>query len=174
MSHFESLNQEIQEHLKQLAKSSKLPDSEETLESLAGAWIEKKTLFEDKARESKLAELAFFGKEEGRGALILTYSGSLLTLGPLIDGTRRCEYNSIGIRTDVPPTAVEDSSVLATDIEVDEVVAFEKGPIKSSSQIYAIAVAQEALDPKEEEAMLTQLGQDLTEDFVEVNKTILN
>lgn len=42
MNNFESLNPEIQEHLKQLAKSSGLSAAEDGFERLAAAWLEKK------------------------------------------------------------------------------------------------------------------------------------
>lgn len=174
MNNFESLNPEIQVHLKQLAKASGLSATEDGYERLAAAWLEKKALFEKSAQENKLSELAFFASQEQKGALVLTYSGSLLKIGPLINGTRCCEYSSIGLRSDVPPSAKEDASQLASDIEVDDIVQFSKGPIKSSSQVYTIAVASEELEPEEEEALLTQLGQNLVEDFVEVNKTVLS
>jgi hypothetical protein len=174
MNNFESLNPEIQVHLKQLAKASGLSAAEDGYERLAAAWLEKKALFEKSAQENKLAEQAFFASQEQKGALVLTYSGSLLKIGPLINGTRCCEYSSIGLRSDVPPSAIEDASQLAADIEVDDIVQFSTGPIKSSSQVYTMAVASEELEPEEEEALLTQLGQNLVEDFVEVNKTVLN
>jgi hypothetical protein len=174
MNNFESLNPEIQVHLKQLAKASGLSTADDGYEKLAAAWLEKKALFEKSAQENKLSELAFFASQEKKGALVLTYSGSLLKIGPLINGTRCCEYSSIGLRSDVPPSAIEDASQLAKDIEVDDIVQFRTGPIKSSSQVYTLAVASEELEPEEEEALLTQLGQNLVEDFVEVNKTVLS
>lgn len=172
MSAFDTLNPEIQEHLKLIGKDSGLGDAD-GLERLAAAWIEKRQLFEGLVEENRLTELAFFGRLEPRGALALTYSSSILTIGPVIDGVRRCEYSSIGLRTDVPPSAVEDESELAGDLEVDEIARFSKGPIKSSSQLFTIAVAREDLAPKDEEELLTKLGHTLAEGFAELNKTVL-
>lgn len=173
MSSFESLSREIQDHLKQITKTSGLPMNEETLERMAAAWLEKKQVFETALADNRLAEVSFFGRAEERGALALTWSGSIINIGPIVEGARRCEYTSIGIRSDVPPAAVEEASELAADLETDEPVQFAKGPIKASSPVYAIAVSREEMEPGEEEALLTQVSQDLAEDFAEVNKTVM-
>ncbi|MBP7264581.1 MAG: hypothetical protein KBB32_10410 [Spirochaetia bacterium] len=173
MESFNTLSPEIQAHLKQIAKTSGLPLNDDSYERMAAAWLEKKNLFEKAVEDNKLVEVSFFGRAEERGALALTYSGSILNVGPLSDGARHCEYTSIGLRADVPPAASDDASELSADLEVDEPAAFAKGPIKTSSPIYKIAVAQDELQPEEEEALLTQVSQDLAEDFVEVNKTVI-
>jgi hypothetical protein len=173
MKTYKSLAPEIQQHLKQIAKTSGLEMTEDSLERMAAAWLEKKAIFEKTLADNKLVEVAFYGQSEARGALALTWSGSIINIGPLVDGIRHCEYTSIGLRADVPPAATEDASVLSADLEVDEPVQFTKGPIKSSSPVFKIAVASEALEPEEEEAMLTQVSQDLAEDFATVNKTVI-
>jgi hypothetical protein len=173
MSTFDSLEPIIQDHIRQISKTSGLPSNPETLELMADAWIEKKNCFEEALGGNNMEEVSFFGRAEMKGALILTYSGSLINLGPQVDGIRRCEYTSLGLRTDVPASALEEASVLAADIEADEPAQFEKGPIKTSSPVFKIAVAKEKMPAEEEEALLTQVTQDLAEDFVEVNKTVI-
>ena len=120
MNTFNSLTPEIQQHLKQIAKTSGMPMTDESWELMATAWLEKKTIFETTLSDNKLVEVAFFGQAEARGALALTWSGSIINIGPLVDGARHCEYTSIGLRADVPPAATEDASVLSSDLEVDE------------------------------------------------------
>ncbi|HRR01611.1 MAG TPA: hypothetical protein P5286_01820 [Treponemataceae bacterium] len=173
METFNTLSEMIRNHIKQIAKTSGLPEGDETLEALAAAWVEKKQCFEDGVSENNLDEVDFFAKDTDKGALALTYSGSLITIGPLVDGARHAEYTSIGLRTDVPGSAVEENAILSSDIEKDSVVMFEKGPIQQSSPIFKIAVSNEDLEAEEEEALLTQVTQDITEEFVEVNKTII-
>lgn len=173
METFNTLSELIQNHIKQIAKTSGLPEGDETLEALASAWVEKKQCFEDGVSENNLEEVDFYSKDTEKGALALTYSGSLITIGPLVDGTRHAEYTSVGLRTDVPGSATEENAILASDIEKDAVVIFEKGPIQQSSPIFKVAISSEDLDSDEEEALLTQVTQDITEEFVEVNKTII-
>lgn len=173
MDTFNSLSPEIQQHLKQIAKTSGLPQNEESYEQLAVAWKDKEAIFEKTLADNKLLDMAFHGRAEPRGALVLTWSGSIINIGPLVDGNRRCEYTSIGLRADVPPAATDEASELSADLEVDEPVQFLRGPIKTSSPVYKIAIASEALEPEVEEAMLTQVSQDLAEDFATVNKTAI-
>lgn len=173
MSVFESLSTEIQDHLKQIATSSGLPLDDESYERMASAWLEKKAAFETTLKEKNLVEVTFFSKEEDRGVLALTWSGSIINIGPLVDGKRKSEYTSIGLRADVPPSASDDASELSVDIELDQPMGFVKGPIKTSSPIYKIAVTCDELPPEEEEALLTRVTQDLAEDFVEINKTLI-
>lgn len=173
MDTFKSLAQVIQNHIKLIAKTSGMPITDETYEQIATVWLEKKACFEDALAENNLEEVQFYSKDEGKGALVLTYSGSLINIGPLTDGTRRSEYTSIGLRTDVPNSAIEDASKLSTDIETDAVAIFSKGPIQQSSPVFKIAVSTEKLDADEEEELLTRISQEITEEFVEVNKTII-
>ena len=114
-----------------------------------------------------------FDSEDDRGALLMTYSGSLLSVGPRGDNGRFVEYRSIGIRKDVPETAETDDTDLVNDIEIDESVMFTNGPIKKSSPIFKIAVPPEELEPEEQLELLSDVTQMITEDFVEVNKTII-
>jgi len=173
MEIFNSLSTVIQNHVKQIAKTSGLPVNDETYETIASAWVEKKQCFEDGISDNNLEEVQFFSKDEARGAVVLTYSGSLINIGPLVNGKRRAEYTSIGLRTDVPASALEENSVLGGDVETDTVTVFSKGPIQQSSPVFKIAVSAEAMEADDEEALLTQVTQDITEEFVEVNKTII-
>lgn len=170
---FNSLDGFIQDHVKQLLKPSGLPDGDESLEALAEAWLEKKEAFESSIQENGMEEVDFFAATEEQGSLLMTYSGSLLNIGPLVDGLRHCEYASIGLRADVPQTAVEENSSLEADFETDAVAAFKKGPVRKTSPILKIARFKKKLPPQLEESRLSEVTQIITEEFVEVNKTII-
>ena len=170
---FDSLDSFIQDHVKQLLKTSGLPDTDESLDSLASSWLEKKTAFEDEVSSQGMEELDAFSADDDQGALVMTYSGSLLNIGPLVDGARRCEYSSIGLRKDVPQTAVEDNSELEGDFESDAVAAFKKGPVRKTSPILKIARFKKKMAPELEESKLSEVTQILADGFVEVNKTVI-
>ena len=51
-------------------------------------------------------------------------------------------------------------------------MSFTKGPIKSSSPVYKIAVTMEDMDLEEQERQITKATQILTKQFVEVNKEL--
>ena len=102
-----------------------------------------------------------------------TYSGSLVSVGPLIDGARSVEYTSIDLRGDVPKSASSDDGVLGADINIDNSVEFSKGPIKSSSPVFKIAVFKEEMEAEEEQEQINKATVILTDDFAKINKTII-
>lgn len=163
----------IQEHIKVLAKTSHKPDDEEFIEAIAKGWLEKMNSFEAETALFQMEQMDILENDNPNGALLMTYSGSLLNIGPLIDGTRKVEYSSIGLRQDVPDKASKDDSVIDGDIRVDDAVVFSKGPIKKSSPIFKIAILKEELPAEEQEEKLAEATQVLTDNFVEVNKTII-
>lgn len=171
--YMDQIPEQVRDHIKSITATSGLPDNEESSERIAQAWLEKRDAFDTRMSEFQMDQWDEFAKEEERGALVMTYSGSLLTLGPLVEGERQAEYTSIGLREDVPDSASDPASVLADDIRVDEPVAFQKGPIQKSSAVFKIAVLKEQLEPEEEAERLSDATQILSEDFVEVNKTIV-
>jgi hypothetical protein len=163
---------EVQDHIRQITKSSGLPDNEDSVEMIAKGWLEKKELFEDQLTELNMAEVQELDQDDEQGCLAMTYSGSLLNIGPVIGEGRRVEYASIGLRQDVPETASKDDSQLAGDVQVGEPVSFSTGPIQSSSPIFKIAVTTGDLEPEEQEEQITKATMILAEGFVEVNKDL--
>lgn len=163
----------LRDHIVKIAATAGIEEEGDSTELIAQAWLEKKDAFEKRIAESGMEEIDEFGVEEERGALVLTYSGSLLTIGPLIVGKRAVEYTSIGLRKDVPESALSDRSALAADLRVDETASFTGGPIAKSSAVFKIAVSAQPLEAEEERDLLSEVTQLLTEDFVEVNKTVI-
>lgn len=162
----------VQNHIKQIAKDAK-GDDPEMVEKFAEGWLEKKKVFEEKVSEMAMEEVESLPKDSEDGALALTYSGSLVTIGPLVDGARNCSYASIGFRTNIPDAAENDKSVLAKDAKVDGVIEFDPGPVKSTSQIFKIAILKGDLNAEEQAENLDQATTVIQEEFVEVNKTIM-
>ena len=77
---------EIQSHLRQITKTSGLPDTEDSVELIAQGWLEKKELFEKQVGEMQMEDVELLERQEERGCLAMTYSGSLLNIGPLRGG----------------------------------------------------------------------------------------
>ncbi len=172
--HTDAVLPAIREHLKKLAKTAGLEDNEESLELLAGSWLEKQSAFHEQTKQNEMEETDLLELESGRGALILTYSGSLLTIGPQTEEGRLVEYASIGLRQDVPEFIRTQQSVIKANVMKDSPVEFEEGPIKISSPVFAIALASEELDEEAETELLGQVTLMIAEDFVEVNKTLID
>lgn len=96
---------EIQGHIRQITKSSGLPDTDDSLEMIAQGWLEKKERFERHISRMALEEVDVLEKSDARGCLAMTYSGSLINIGPQRDQGRNVQYVSIGLRQDVPESA---------------------------------------------------------------------
>jgi hypothetical protein len=171
--YFDQIPDDLKRHVKESTRTSGLPDTEESLEKISEAWLEKKRVFEEKTANLRLEEVRSLGAAEERGALALTYSGSLVTIGPLVEGARKVAYVSIGLRSDVPEAAEKEGSVLNRDVNIDEPVEFKVGPVKNTSPILKIAAPQEGLSVEEQEEKITEATQVIQEEFVEVNKTII-
>ena len=175
MSEFlDQIPEDIQDHIKDITKTSGLPDNDESIEMIAQAWLEKKNVFEEKIEEMNMEELDSFDKEDERGAIVLTYSGSIVNVGPMVDDVRNVEYTSIGIRSDVPDSANNDKSKLGGDINIDETIEFEVGPVKSTSQIFKIAVCKGDLSADEQEEKLKETTVILSDEFAKINSTIIS
>ena len=175
--YYSNVSEKVQNHLKQLAGSVKLLDGEQdALEVLAKAWLEKEELFGEQLEKNEMEPVDSISADEERGALIMTYSGSLLSIGPNAkDGSgRRVEYNSVGFRTDVPEKLEQDDAALSNDTAIDQPVEFKNGPLKKSSPVYKIALVKESLNEEEAEQLLSDMTQMLSDEFVEINKTIIS
>src|SRR5512136_1013517 len=98
----QKLPEGIRAHLGGLVHGSGLPDTEESLEALARVWLEKKRMFEEQIQALQMQEAGRLAASDPRGALLLSASASLITVGPLDETGRRVEYASIKLRTDVP------------------------------------------------------------------------
>jgi len=171
---FDQIPDNIQDHIKDISKSSGLPDNEESTELIAKAWIDKKIIFEEKIDEMNMEELVSFEKEDTRGVIALTYSGSLINVGPMVENTRNVEYTSIGIRSDVPDSAVKNNSILLSDINIDEAAEFEVGPVKSTSPIFKIAVCKGEISVEEQEETLKKTTVVLSDEFAKINNTLIS
>jgi len=170
---FEKIPDYIKDHIKEITKRSGMSDNEESLEKISEGWLEKEKIFEQEISNMKMIEINSFEKENPKGALILTYSGSLINLGPLVDNVRKVSYASIGLRQDVPELATNDLSVLDSNIDIDDIIEFKVGPVKRTSAVYKISVCEEELSAKEQEKNITKAATVIIDDFVEVNKTIV-
>src|SRR5271169_1346201 len=170
--HLDLIPVEIQSHIRQITKTSGLPDTEESVDMIAQGWLEKKERFEKLLARMNMEEVDLLEKTDPRGCLAMTYSGSLINIGPLREAGRTVQYASIGLRQDVPEIATQPASELGAEVVEGTPVTFTKGPIKSSSPVFKIAVTSEDMDLEEQEKQITKATQILTKQFVDVNKEL--
>ncbi len=172
-TNFDSLNEKIQEHLKMIIKSTDLEQNDKSLEMLAEAWIEKENSFSNQIEKLEMEETDIIDIDDESGFMVLTYSGSLVGSGPVIDGKRTVLYVSVGIRSDVPEKAEKEGSVLASIIKEGEPVEFKVGPIKQSSPAYRIAKITSKIAFEDQTEQISEATLIVAEEFADVNKTII-
>jgi len=171
--YFELLPDKIKRQAEELTKSSGLPETEDSLEKISKSWIDKKTMFEEQIKSLHMEEVETFRKDRKGGALMLTFSGSLVSLGTLLEGKRQAEYASIELRRDVPDFLRKTDSELTQDVKINEGVEFEAGPIKKSSPLLKIAVCPEDVSIEEQEQRIREATIFLTNGFVKINRTVI-
>jgi len=172
--YLERLPERVREHVRLLVEPAGLQGVENAEEVLAQGWLEKDEAFKHHTTARGMIGVDSFDRHETGGALIMTYSGSIVSIGPAEGDDRDVAYASIGARRDVPQMSVKQESRLAADVTIDAVVQFDEGPVKQTSPVFAIAVFQKALPPARENAALVEVTQVLTEKFVDINKKTLH
>jgi nucleoid DNA-binding protein len=172
MDEIRDLPAAVQTHLKKITSMSGLPDTEESFRKMAVVWMEKRRLFQEQIRALDMMEVESFSSDDPRGALLLSYSGSLISLGTLSGAGRRVEYASISLRADVPDLVVMEGTRLAADVKVDSEAEFSSGKIRSTSSLLKIAVCPVEVNPEEQEKRIREATIYLTNGFVKINRTL--
>ena len=164
----------IQKHLHSVIKTFGLEPDEETMGRLVNGWLEKEEAFKEQMFNLGMEELGSFESGDERGILALTYSGSLISIGPMIEGDRKVDYTSIGFRQDVPETLTKEGGSLAENVMLDKGIVFNGGPIKQTSPIYKIVACPDSLSLEEQEDIIEQATTMIIDSFADINQdTIL-
>jgi nucleoid DNA-binding protein len=162
----------IRKHLEEILKNTELPQNDESRESIADTWLRKMNAFMAQASSLNFHEADSFPADGINAALFITYSGSLISVGPDRDGRRWAEYASIKQRKDVPDTLVSKETALADDIARDGYIEFTNGPVMKTSPVYRIAVCSDDIHPDEAERRVREATIYLTNAFVKINRTL--
>ena len=149
-----------------------LPDTDDSTEMIAQGWLEKRRAFEKDhlAHEPRGGRLP--RETDDRGCLAMTWSGSLLNIGRLRDGTGWPSTPASGCARTFPRPPPKPASRLGADVRVGAPVSFTVGPIASSSPILKIAVTGEEMDLEEQERLITKATEVLTREFVKTNEDL--
>ena len=167
---YAALPAEIRTHLRSLMKDTDMPDSEESFKRLASAWVEKEKLFSGQTRALDMELSEFISADDTRGMLLLTNSGSLMSLWPDQGGTRFMEYASIALRTDVPDIVKGGEITIESPIEKGKSLGMGGGPIQQTSPLYRISVCSADIDVGEQEKRIREATIFLTNGFTKINK----
>ncbi len=166
----EAIPQEIRSHLRKLVESLEMADGEEGFQRLAGAWLEKEKLFSAQTANLDMQPMGKVPDGDERGMLLLTNSGSLLSLWPAKNGARAMEYASIALRSDVPDILKGDKIRIEGGVERGRPVEVSGGPLKKTSPIYLIALCSADLSIDEQEKRVREATIFLTNGFTRINR----
>jgi len=166
------ISKPIRAHLEALVRSSGLPDTEETFQRMSAAWLSKKGMFEGQARALDMEELTTLPGGDARGVLLLTWSGSLVSLEPPGNAGRHGEYASIEMRTDVPHLVLMEGVDFPQGLALDREAEFSAGPVRKTSALLKIAACRPDLPAEEQARRIREATIYLTNGFVKINRTV--
>jgi hypothetical protein len=167
------LPEKIKRQIINITKFSSLPDCEKSIITITKLWLKKEEVFLKELKKFKMIETDLIEMTDTNGAIILTYSGSILKISPEIENARRIEYTSIGLRKDVPENLVVDDVKLAYDIILDEPVEFANSKIRSTSPTYKIGVCNKTATFKDQFESLDTITNLIYKNFVDLNREYL-
>ncbi|MBN2655534.1 MAG: HU family DNA-binding protein [Spirochaetales bacterium] len=155
---------DVEQHLKSLVTENI------TLDMMKDLWIKKDRLFSDQIALLAMDEVDQLDMSEERGILLLTYSGSLISLG--CGAKRTMEYASIKLRSDVPHIIKSDNVSLSSPLKKGAAATFEGGQVQNTSSIYKIVVCREGVSGEEQEKRIREATVFITSSFVHLNRDL--
>lgn len=168
---FPTLPAEIQAQINALLDQGSMEKTDEAREHYAEIWQNKYELFASQIHTIGMDFVETLSPEDTRGAILLTYSGSLISLGPMRDSSRWFEYASIKFRSDVPDYVQGSGVQVVGNITCDAVAEFKGSPLKKSSSVYRIAVCPEGTTESDQEQRIREATIYLTNGFIKINRT---
>ncbi|TFG84656.1 MAG: HU family DNA-binding protein [Spirochaetales bacterium] len=168
----EGLPPQIRLQLDALLSDAGKAGDEQARERLAAIWLEKYRLFSAQTAALGMESIDLMEPDDARAAIFLTYSGSLISLGPRRGRDRWLEYASIKLRADVPQLVRGDKVNLLAAAKVDVVASFDGSPLKRSSSLYRIAICPAGISPDEQERRVREATVYLTNGFIKLNRTL--
>jgi hypothetical protein len=157
--------------LKGILKESALPQNENSLKRIIESWLIKRAMFNKIIEHGNFRPVKKYYKDNKNACIAITLSGSILAIGPIIQGFRKITYISLNMRTDVPNVINTENSVISEDIEVDKILNFTQGPIKKTSEIVDIGVAQDEDDPEKQVKKIIEINKLLLDNFIQINQS---
>ncbi len=168
----EQLTEAVETHLRSVTESSGLPPEEGSYRMIKENWLKKRDLFRGQIRSLHMEEKDSFPAESSGALLLLTWSGSLISLGAETEKGRAYEYASIKLRSDVPDIVKTEGVGIVKDIRTGEPAEFTNCPVKQSSNVLIIAACNPETGLKEQDAIVREATIFLTNGFLKLNKTL--
>jgi len=171
-SSFKKLDTSIQNHLERILETLNSEGKTADRELLASHWLEKERIFNREISSIGLKEVNKVNNIS-EGFLALTFSGSLLALGPLRNGKRSAVYVSIGLRSDVPERSETDNAVINGPVIKGSEIFFNKGPVVKTSPVHKLAVFKKNTNVSDKQKLLENTTETITRELQTLNETML-
>jgi nucleoid DNA-binding protein len=167
-----AIPKQVEDHLARIFKNSDAEWSGEegAFTKLCSSWEKKERLFSEQIRLLDMDEIQEMDAGDSRAALILTFSGSLVSLG--YGEERWLEYASISLRTDVPDIVRCEATSLSSSAVYGKAAEFSSGPLKHTSALYKIVVCKEDVPSTEQEKRVREATVFLTNSFIHLNRDL--
>ncbi|MDC7240104.1 MAG: hypothetical protein PQJ50_07065 [Spirochaetales bacterium] len=172
MALMKEMHPDVLNHLQSLAERHGDPGGR-YFKDLSRAWQKKEKTFMKQVKSYHMTIESEVKKNETRAFILLTFSGSILGVGPAEeDGSRQIIYASVGQRKDVPDKLLEENMTLKSDVRLDREAIFTGGTFKKSSPVYKIALMS-AGPSVSQTRQLEDATRIMTKEFVSINNTVI-
>ncbi|MBN1648305.1 MAG: hypothetical protein JW874_09745 [Spirochaetales bacterium] len=138
------------------------------------AWLLKKASFGKMAEHAGFVAVESMEKDTKSGCCLLTESGSLVFIGPLVGGKRWMSYSSIGFRTDVPKSLSEEGIVLTEDIVCGKQLFLAGGKLEQTSVIANIAMRPQMEPADIQNEQLRSAEKQIKAEFIDHNRRTMS
>lgn len=135
----------LAEYLQSLMAAEGFDKDEGSRNLFLKTWLKKRALFDKIMEHNGFVLVDKVEPDFREGILIITYSGSLLTISPLgRDGTRDLRYESIKLRRENAPNIEEQGLLIDFPLLRNQPVVSNGSRIVKTSPVFAMAIEQEA------------------------------
>jgi len=171
-NHYDDLPEEIRRQIDAILADAGSRSEGVTKDSLAAVWSEKFRLFSSQVESLGMTMESSFAPDDARAAILLTYSGSLVTLGPKRGKDRWLEYASIKLRVDVPDLVRGDHVALDGPVGLGTAASFQGCSVKKTSSVFRIAVCPAGASPDDQERRVREATIYITNGFIRLNRSL--
>lgn len=139
-------------------------------------WIKKRALFDKIVEHNGFVLTDKIGQESKNGILIITYSGSLLTIsGEKPDKTRDVLYESIKLRRGNYPKTEETSITIDFPVEINKPVNVNGGILVKTSPVFSMAIEKEDVaGPTDAGKRFRLIGEKISNALKSINNAIFS
>jgi hypothetical protein len=133
----------LSKHIESLMSSCGFDTDPQLRKKFIRNWLKKKAFFDKIVEHQGFRLTDRIGADFKEGIILLTYSGSLLTLSPETgDGKRELVYSSIEMRKDVAVKTEDRDARIDFPLVIHKPMTAPEGKIKKTSPILSLAIEE--------------------------------